>query len=76
MKADEELKASGRVCANLTPAIKNASSEMEQKAVLEVSNDYLAPRTSAPAWSGETLAAITPTAKKGGETAGTLNRCL
>jgi TusA-related sulfurtransferase len=76
MMADKELKASGLACVTATPAIKNATSEMQQREVLEVSIDYPASRTSVPAWYGETLVAITLTAKRGGEPAGTLGRCL
>jgi TusA-related sulfurtransferase len=70
------LKASGLACVNITPAIINAISKMQKREVLEVSNDNPASRTSVPAWHSETLVAIPLTAKKGGETAATLNSAL
>jgi TusA-related sulfurtransferase len=58
MKTDKELKAEGFACINLTPAIKAALSDMQQKQVLEVSNDDPASREGVPAWcrlTGNTL---------------------
>lgn len=45
------LDGSGNVCADLTPNIKRALSELQPGEILEVVSDDLVARVSVPAWS-------------------------
>ena len=58
MEANKNLEALGMACIDLTPAIKEALSNMQQKEILEViSNDPTA-KEGIPAWcrlTGNTL---------------------
>jgi TusA-related sulfurtransferase len=51
IKADHQLDAAGKYCADLTPAIKAAMRDLASGETLEVRTDDASARVDVPAWS-------------------------
>ena len=51
IKADHQLDASGKYCADLTPAIKAAMRDLARGETIEVRTDDASARVDVPAWS-------------------------
>ena len=50
MEANKNLKALGMACVDLTPAIKKALTDLQQKEILEVVCDDPTAKEGIPAW--------------------------